>query len=136
MLINHKAANMKQLLFISVIALFISCSGGASGEKPTREDVTKAMKLTWEKPASSTAPKSTVTINNIVFGTSEQANYAQELEGVPKEALVTNAKIDFTENIFYTDETKHTRRIMTAWVYKDKFNEWAVMNTYTAYPDN
>ena len=127
---------MKQLLFLPVIALFMSCSGGGGGEKPTKEDVTKAMKLTWEKAASTTAPKSTVTINDITFGTSEKANYAQELEGVPKDALITNAKIDFTENIFYDSETKHTRRIMTAWVYKDKFNEWAVMNTYTAYPGN
>ena len=127
---------MKQLLFFPVIVLFMSCSGGGGGEKPTKEDVTKAMKLTWEKAASTTAPKSTVTINDITFGTSEKANYAQELEGVPKDALITNAKIDFTENIFYTNETKPTRRIMTAWVYKDKFNEWAVMNTYTAYPGN
>jgi len=128
---------MKQLLFLSVIVLLMSCSGSSGGgEKPTKEDVTKTMQLTWEKPASTTAPKSTVTINDIKFGSSEKANYAQELEGVPKEALITNAKIDFTENIFYNDQTKHTRRIMTAWVYKDKFNEWAVMNTYTSYPEN
>ena len=127
---------MKQLLFFPVIVLFISCSGGGGGEKPTKEDVTKAMQLTWEKPASTTAPKSTVTINDIKFGDSEKANYAHQLEGVPENGLITNAKIDFTENLFYSNETKHTRRIMTAWVYKDKFNEWAIMNTYTAYPGN
>lgn len=127
---------MKQLLFFSVLVLLFSCSGGAGGEKPTKEDVTKALKLIWEKAESTTAPKSTVTINDIKFGSSEKSNYAQELEGVPKNALITNAKIDFTENIFYTNETKNTRRVMTAWVYKDKFNEWAIMNTYTDYPGN
>ncbi len=94
------------------------------------------MKLTWERAESTTAPKSTVTVNNIQFGSSEKSNYAQELEGVPKNALITNAKIDFTENIFYSNETKHTRRIMTAWIYKDQFNEWAIMNTNTDYPAN
>jgi len=127
---------MKQLLFFAVIALLTSCSGGSDGEKPTKDDVTKALKLSWEKAASTTAPKSTVTVNDIQFGISEESNYAQQLEGVPKEGLITNAKIDFTENIFYNDETKHTRRIMTAWVYKNQFDEWAIMNTYTAYPDN
>ena len=127
---------MKQLLFFLVIVFLFSCSGGGGGEKPTKEDVTKAMQLTWEKPASTTAPKSTVTINDIKFGDSEKANYAHQLEGVPENGLITNAKIDFTENLFYSNETKHTRRIMTAWVYKDKFNEWAIMNTYTAYPGN
>jgi hypothetical protein len=126
---------MKQFLFSSVLVLLVSCSGG-EGQKPTKDDVTNAIKSSWEKDASNTAPKTTVTMNDITFGTSENSNYAQQLEGVPKEALITNAKIDFTENIFYTDQTKHTRRIMTAWVYKDSFDEWAIMNTYTAYPDN
>lgn len=124
---------MKQLLFLPVLAFLISCSG-AGGEKPTKEDVTNVIKHTWEKDATNLEPKKTVTINDIKFGSSEKANYAQQLEGVPEGGLITNAKIDFTENIFYTNETRHTRRIMTAWVYKDKFNEWAVMNTYTEYP--
>lgn len=127
---------MRQLLFFSVMLLLFSCSGSVGGEKPTKEEVTKALKLTWERAESTTAPKSTVTVNDIKFGTSENANYAQELEGVPKDALITNAKIDFTENQFYSNETKHTRRIMTAWIYKNQFNEWAIMNTYTEYPVN
>ncbi len=124
---------MKSFLFFPVVALLISCT--ADAQKPTKDDITKALKSTWEKAATSLEPKKTVTVSEIKFGTSEKSNYAQQLEGVPKGALITNAKIDFTQNIFYNNETQHTRRIMTAWVYKDAFGEWAIMNTYTAYPD-
>jgi hypothetical protein len=124
---------MKNLLFFPIAALLISCS--ADAQKPTKDDITKSLKATWEKAATSFAPKTTVTVNEIKFGTSEKSNYKQQLEGVPKGALITNAKIDFTENTFYTSETRKVRRIMTAWVYKDAFGEWAIMNTYTAYPD-
>ncbi|MGG9963094.1 hypothetical protein [Ferruginibacter sp. SUN106] len=123
---------MKHLLFVPFLLLLISCS--ADAQKPTKENITKAIKSTWEKAASSLEPQKTVTINEIKMGTSSKANYAQELEGVPKGALVTMAKIDFTQNIFYTGETQHTRRIMTAWVYKNAFGEWEVMNTGTVYP--
>lgn len=34
---------------------------------------------------------------NRKFGTSEKASYDQELESVPKDALMTTAKINFTE---------------------------------------
>ena len=123
---------MKNLLFFPIVALLISCS--ADAQKPTKDNITKALKSTWEKEATSLEPKKTVTINEIKFGTSEKANYAQQLEGVPKGAMITNIKIDFTQNLFYNNDTQHTRRIMTAWVYKDAFGEWAIMNTYTAYP--
>ncbi len=124
---------MKRLLLFPIMVFLVSSS--ADAQKPTKDDVTKAIKSTWEKGPTSSEPKKTVTINDIKFGTSEKSNYAQQLEGVPKGALITNAKIDFTENKFYNNETQHVRRIMTAWVYKDAFGEWAVMNTYTAYPD-
>ena len=107
----------------------------STGAKPTIADVTKVIKADWEKGPTGMEPKKTVTINDIKFGASEKSNYAMQLEGVPIGALVTHAKIDFTENKFYNNETQHVRRIMTAWVYRDQFGEWAVMNTYTAYPD-
>jgi len=68
------------------------------------------------------------------LGTSAKSNYAQQLEGVPKGALVTHAKIDWNLNSFYSNETQVTRRITTAWVYKDQFDERAVMNVGTVYP--
>lgn len=111
-----------------------SCS--AQTGKPSKEDIVAVMKDVWEKAASTTAPKTTVTVNNIKMGTSEKSNYAQQLEGVPKGATVTHAKIDFTHHTFYTNETRNTRRIMTAWVYKNQFDEWSVMNVGTVYPDN
>jgi len=107
----------------------------STGSKPTKDDVIAVMKSAWEKAGNSMNPKVTITINSIVFGSSSKANYADELEGIPKNALITVAKIDFTANTFYTDGVQKTRRIMTAAVYRNKFNEWDVMNTATVYPD-
>jgi len=122
---------MKNLLFFFAV-LFISCS--ANAQKPTKEDITKALKSSWEKAATLQEPKKTITINEIKFGSSATASTTQQFEGVPKGTMVTNAKIDFTQNLFYSDGTQHTRRIMTAWIYKDAFGDWAVKNNGTAYP--
>jgi len=126
---------LKYLIFVFCITSLLACNSTSSGDKPTKDDVIAVMKSTWEKAGSNMNPKVTITINSIVFGSSSEANYAEELDGIPKSALVTAAKIDFTANTFYTDGVQKTRRIMTASVYKNKFNEWDVMNTATVYPD-
>jgi len=100
----------------------------AYAQKPTKADITNAMKSTWEKAQTSAEPKKTVTINDIRFGTSERSNEIQQANGVPKGALITNAKIDWTQTLFYSNETQHVRRLMTAWVYKNAFDEWEVMS--------
>ena len=122
----------KLILSIAFFIVLISLVSCASGQKPTKEDIIKVMKSNWESATSH--PRTTVDVTEIKIGTSAKANYAQELEGVPKSALVTNAKIDFTVNSFYSNETQKVRRVMTAWVYKDQFGEWAIKNTYTFYP--
>jgi hypothetical protein len=128
---------MRYLLSFALLVLLWSCSSaGGGGDKPTEADITAAMKKTWEKEATSTQPKSTISINSIQMGTSDESNYAQQLEGVPKETTVTHAKIDFTQHQEYSSGVQDTRRIMTAWVYKDQFGEWTCMNIGTQYPGN
>ena len=117
---------MKRLLLFPLIAFLFSCS--ADGQKPTKADITTAMKSTWEKAATSSEPRKTVTINDIKFGSSEKASVAKQADGIPKGALITNAKIDWTQTLYYTNETQHVHRIMTAWVYKNAFGEWEVMS--------
>ena len=107
----------------------------STGQIPTIADITSTLKSVWETAGTSLKPKATTTINSIKIGTSEKSNYAQQLEGVPKTSVLTHAKIDFTQNTFYTNETQRVRRIMTAWVYRDQFNEWAIMNAGVVYPD-
>jgi hypothetical protein len=118
----------KFYLLLLAVAVF---TGSASAQKPTKQDITAVMKQTWESEA---IPKKSVTIRDIKIGTSEKSNYAQQLEGLPKGALVTHAKIDWDLTTFYTSGNQVTRRITTAWVYKDQFGEWAVMNIGTVYP--
>jgi len=129
---------LKNFLVILSAVLILSFTAGfiRTGDKPTKGDITKAMKNKWEKAATNLNPKVTIDINEIIIGPSAKANYAQELEGVPKGAVVTTAKIDFTQNSFYTTETQKVRRITKAWVYRDEFKQWAIMNTGTTYPGN
>ncbi len=125
---------MKQLFpFLIIMASLISCS--ADAQKPTKDDVTKAIKSTFERAQTSSEPKKTVTINDIKFGDSEKSNLDHQFDGVPKGSVITHAKIDFTQNLFYSNETQHVRRVMTAYVYKDHFGEWEVMNAGVVYPD-
>jgi hypothetical protein len=105
------------------------------GSKPTAEDITAALKASWERPQTTNQPKQTVTIHDIKMRSSEIANLKHQYDGIPKETIVTNAKIDFTQYMFYSNETQHTRRIMTAWVFKDQFGEWKIMNVGVVYPD-
>ena len=126
---------MRSFIFVLCISNLLACNSNSAGEKPTKDDVIAVMKSNWEKAGSNLNPKVTITINSITFGSSSKANYADELEGIPKNALITAAKIDFTENTFNSDGVHKTRRIMTASVYKNKFNEWDVMNTHTDYPE-
>ena len=126
---------MRSFIIVFCISNLLACSSNSAGEKPTKDDVIAVMKSNWEKAGSNLNPKVTITINSITFGSSSKANYADELEGIPKNALITAAKIDFTANTFYSDGVQKTRRIMTASVYKNKFNEWDVMNTGTVYPE-
>ncbi|MCE3282573.1 MAG: hypothetical protein K0Q66_1310 [Chitinophagaceae bacterium] len=118
---------MKQLMLLAAVLILVSCSSSeAEGQKPTKADVTKVIKATWEKSGEGYGPKETVEIHEIKFGASEKANAKQELEGVPKGALVTHAKIDFTLTKHYDDGDKKHRRVMSAWVYKDQFGDWKV----------
>jgi hypothetical protein len=128
---KHFLAISSAVLLLTFTASFIP-----GGDKPTKADITKAMKIKWEKAASSLNPKVTIDISEILMGSSAKANYAQELQGIPKGVTVTTAKIDFTENSFYTTETQKVRRITKAWIYRDEFKQWAIMNTATTYPGN
>lgn len=98
----------------------------------TKADIEAYIKSSWDKPNGS--PKKMMTVNNIVIGNSEPSNYAQQLEGVPKGSTVTHAKIDFTQFTYYSNETQQTRQIMTAWVFRDQFGEWRILNVHTDYP--
>lgn len=135
------------LVLLSAAVICVSChsstnkTGNSSDETaspggagPTDNDIISSLKSTWEHDATAVEPKKTVTINKITRGTSEESNYAQQLDGVPKGAEITHAKIDFTQNLFYNNEAQHVRRIMTALVYKDQFSQWAIMNTGCVYP--
>lgn len=119
-------------LFLLIALILPGFSSQA--QKPTNDDITKVLKATWENSKSSNQAKKTVTINSIKLGMSEKSNYAQQLEGVPKNAWITHAKIDFTQNTFYSNETQPVRRIMTVWVYRDQFGDWGIKNVGTVYP--
>ena len=124
-----------KIVSIIVISSIIGCSSNSnSGQKPTKEDIISTMKNTWERKGTQFEPKVTITVNDLNIGSSAEANYADELNGIPKGALITAAKMDFTANTNNSDGIHPTRRIMTLSVYKNKLNEWECMNTGCTYP--
>lgn len=102
--------------FLILLVSMISVSIAASAQKPTKEDISAAMKRFWEQDKG---PRKTVTIHSIQLGLSETATLKQQVEGIPKGTLVTHATIDWTHHSHYTDKTQSARRIMSAWVFKD-----------------
>lgn len=108
-------------------SLLLSHCARAGGDAPTREIVEKVMKAIWDKAATSTNPRSALTLNGVKFGNAYKAT-AQEVqvEGFPDGGMITPAQIDFTVRNYYTNETQVVRRTREAKVYKDKFNEWTV----------
>ena len=110
------------------IALVITHPVQAATNAPTQQIVEQALKGQWNKSATSSGPKTTLTLNSVKFGKATKATMQEyEVEGVPKGAMVTPAIVDFTVRMYYSNETQVVHRVREAFVYKDKMDEWAVM---------
>jgi hypothetical protein len=119
------------VLFAMVIAVsqgILAMPAAAADSAPTQADVEKVLKSVWDKPASSLNARSALTLNSVKFGRSAKATKQEvQVEGIPDNATVTPAIVDFTVRTYNTGETQALRRVREARVYKDKMNEWAVM---------
>lgn len=120
---------MRKISIILFSVFMISCS---SAQKPTKEDVTKALKTAWERPESTSTPKQTITISEIKIGNSQKIG--ENYDGIPKGTNVTLAKVDFTQIEYYSNSTQQTRRISTLWMFKDAFGDWVFKSSATTYP--
>jgi hypothetical protein len=113
-----------KLIFLSLSTVLVLAA--CSGQKPTKANIEKALRSTWDRPQTSSSPKQVVTLHSIKIGSSAKAN-AQDLnDGIPNKASVTIAQIDFTVREYYNDKTVATHRVMNSKVYKDQFGDWAV----------
>lgn len=115
------------MLGMAFTPTLLSCAQATSAA-PTREIVEKAMKVSADKPASSIAPKATLTVDSVHFGAAYPAT-AQEsqVEGIPARSMVTPAVIDYTVRTYYTGETQALHRSREARVFVDKMGDWAVV---------
>jgi hypothetical protein len=117
----------------SVLAPIVFCSAcGRSGSStasaaPTREDVEKVLKQSYDKEGGQFSAKETLTVNGAKFGKPYTATVQEvQVEGVPDGATVTPAVIDFTVRTFNTGETHLFRRVREGSVYVGKMGEWVV----------
>ena len=117
---------MRHWLSVLLVAVLL-CACGSSGAQPTREDVERAMREAWEKSGDNFSPRTTVEFNEIKFGSTYPANEQNAIDGIPPDAAVTAALIDFTVRTYHSNTTRAVRRKREAAVYLDKFGEWAVM---------
>ncbi len=112
------------------VPLFLANVPLATAQTPTKEIVEKVMKKTWDKTATSTNPKAILTLNSVKFGKSYKATVQEvQVGGIPDKGVVTPALVDFTVRNYHSNATNAVRREREVKVYKDKFDEWAVMIT-------
>ena len=96
---------------------------------PTKEIVETVLKSSWDKSGANYPNlKVVLTLNDVKFGKAYVATVQEvQVEGFPKGGMVTPAIVDFTVRTYYNKETQAVRRVREARVYKNKFDEWAVM---------
>jgi hypothetical protein len=98
-----------------------------AADTPTQQTVEQVMKGNWDKSATATNPRSALTLNSVKFGKPYKATLQEvQVEGIPQNAMVTPAVVDFTVRNYHSNQTQAVRRVREARVYKDKMNEWAV----------
>ena len=130
---NKQTTRRSQGLMLAAIAIVIMLgvapTAFAQKAAPTKEIVEKVLKSGWDKSgANYPNVKVVLTLNDVKFGKAYVATVQEvQVEGIPKGAMVTPAIVDFTVRTYYNSETQAVRRVREARVYKDKFNEWAVM---------
>lgn len=125
---NPKAIFIPVVACVSLFLLGGAQSTRAEEDAPTREIVEKVLKSSWDKDASPTNPKSTLTLGELKMGKAYKATIKEvEVEGIPEGGMVTPAVVDFTVRNFYSNATQVVRRVREARIYKDKLGEWAVM---------
>lgn len=113
---------------LAALSLLATSCGAATAEKPTKEIVEQVLRRSWEKAETRFSPKTTLEVNSVKFGKPNKATAQDvQVEGLPQGAIVTPAIVDFSVKTFYSGETQVLRRVREAKVYKDKFDEWAVM---------
>lgn len=89
------------------------------------------MRAKMEKPAGQSGPRTSLQVNAIKIGSGARANEQDKIDGVPPDALVTIARVDYTLRTYYKDATKVVRRVRQCKVFKDQLDEWRVMANKT-----
>lgn len=110
---------------VPLLLLSAACTQG--GEVPTEAVVAETLRASREKPASVSFPRSTVEVHSVTLGKSDAPTEQQVVDGVPRDAWVTTALIDWTQRLHYTNATNARRMLTEAIAYKDAFGGWAVM---------
>ena len=80
----------------AVLMVILLCACGNTNAQPTREDVERAMRETWEKAGDDFSPRTTIEFNEIKIGNTYPANEQNVIDGIPPGAAVTAAIVDFT----------------------------------------
>lgn len=124
----RKISAVALLASIASLSMLGACTSRADANPPTQQIVEQTMKGYWDKTETSTNPKSTLTLNSVRFGKAYRATVQEvQVEGIPEDAMVTPAVVDFTVRTYYNSETQAVRRAREARVYKDKMDDWRVM---------
>jgi hypothetical protein len=106
--------------------LLLSAASWASAQSAS--DIEQLMRAKFEKAAAPGLDgRVGVTINSIKIGRTDPANEQDVINGIPPAAQVVSALVDFTRTTYYRTATEMNRRVQEMKIYKDKFEELALM---------
>ncbi len=121
-----------RLLIQVLLPTVLCCACGHSGSStasaaPTKDDVEKVLKLSYDKAGSSFSARQSLNVNQVKFGKPYTATVQEvQVEGVPEGATVTPAVVDYTVRTYNTGETHLIQRVRDATVYIGKMGDWVV----------
>jgi hypothetical protein len=118
---------MRNLLARIILPCLLVAAPAHAADTPKNGDIEKAMRTTWDKPATAMSGATTIQINSIKIGSGAKANEQDLVDGIPEGRWVTVVLVDFTVREKGGRSTHAVRRTRVCKVYKDQFDEWAVM---------
>ena len=127
MLFTHLTRATAVFLQALAVSASLAVHAAHAADTPTQAIVEKVMKAQWDKSATASGPRSALTLNGAKFGKPYKATLQEvQVEGIPQNAMVTPAVLDFTVRNYHSNQTQAVRRVREARIYKDKMDDWAV----------
>ena len=123
--------------WLAVALVAAAAVSPARAQATSTQIVEDALRKQWAPVISVTGgQKKSVTVHSVKLGKPAKAALSDVgIDGVPQGAVVTPALVDFTVREYYSTETQAVRRVHEVKVFKNAFDEWALLSGSAQGPD-